>query len=255
MKSYPFVIYLISLICLLNFSCNNDDDLNPDPVGPSELEVISDGKSCDDDDGFLVCETITVEDPVQLLDSDFEYLIWPNKEVGEQIIYRNALGEEFSIEITKKDHFLYEQRQYSPCAGGSIEHVSYICQQNEKLVTEFRTDFFDNKLNRFELFRSIQTVSNQVLSDTISTFTLGQERGVDNIFEFFHRIAIGTERSTINYDFEESILLEREEFKDVWDFGLFRENILAEPRVHLYYSKEEGIIGFKEDGKIWFEVE
>jgi len=266
MKSNPLLICLICLFCLLNYSCNTDDDLNVesimdpifdpeiDPItDPSTLEVVSDGKSCDQD-FFLICETITVEDPVLLLESDFDYLIWPDKRVGDEIIYRNAQGEEFSIEITKQDHYLYEQRQYASCSL-SIEHVSYICQQNEKIDIEFRTDFFDNKLNRFELYRVLPSVADQVLGDQVSMFTFGQERGVDNIFEYYHRIFIDTERSSLYYDFHDSIMLGGEEYKDVWDFGIFNTLVSLSPIGRLYYSRQEGIIGFEQDGKIWFEVE
>lgn len=257
MKYVLHIIFLFSFTYLTT-ACVDDEEMEVNPNAfefqsdLSDLEIQTDGKNCELEEVVNTCEKITVEEPVAFKEEDFDFLIWQDKGVGDEVIYRNAQGEEFAILISLKNRYLYDHVRQVYC-NETIEQNSIVCQKSEKIDIEFSSEFFNNALLRFELETEIISLRDGILGEPQTSMYLSQKLDPVNTYVFSYHFIVDYVISPLDAFYKESITLNEQTFENVLDIEV-EDSPSSGTILNIYYNKADGLIGFRKDGKVWLRV-
>jgi len=245
MTKYIFPILIFTLV-----SCSDNEPTMPEVCTGQELEVISDGKSCADGNGFLICERIEIEE-TQFIDEDAR--IWTpdicDFELGDEISFRHE-NSTTAFRVVDLNHYIAKERIHVSC-NENYEMSTFICQENELIAISFLSTLLGPDTLTLELRTKTVTYEGQKAGKKRNIIGFWSDSHNTNVRNFWINHTFGEDYyEQIWQSYNESLTLNGNVYKDVlaYEFG---ENIHAPIDERYYMQKGVGILGFEVNGKLW----
>ena len=215
-----------------------------------ELEIISDGQSCDIEANLFICEVLEIEE-TQFLDE--EAYDWSpdicDFTLDDKIEFKHQGNSSF-FNVVDLGHHIAQERILLGC-NESYESITYVCQKNEVIYVSFLNDLLGEDTLTLELRTMTNSYKDQTPGAKRNIINFYQDKNNSNIRNFWINHFIGDDYyDQIWQSYNSQITLNGIVYRDVikYEFGI---HIHAEPEYKYYVQKGAGVIGFEVDGKLW----
>gem|GEM_PF-5797906 len=220
-----------------------------------ELEVRSDGNSCDVGSLIGLCVAIEVEETQYI---DAEAYDWIpdicDFELGDQITFKNGTSSTFWT-VVDRGHYIAKERISGSC-DDHWHDTAFICQENEVIQVSFVSDLLgiQDTLQLQLRTKTIETVDGGP-GEKRNVVGLWQDRAFTNIANFWINHYVGEEYYEQTWQsYNESVFLNGKEYRDVLKYE-YGDHIHDDPHHRFYMEYNKGILAFEVNGKLWVRDE
>jgi len=245
------------LLCLLLISCSDDEgggNQSPGTISfceTKELEIKSDGKSCDIESTIGICEVLTIEE-TQFID-EIAYDWIPDIcsfELEDRIIFKNGISSTFWT-VVDRAHYISKERAYGSC-DTHWHDSALICQENEVIRVSFVSDILGiQDTLHLQLTTKTTGVRDSKPMDKRNVVGLWQDKAFSNIAHFWINHHVGDAYYEQTWQsFNESVTLNGKEYKDVLKYE-YGDHIHDEPHHRFYMEHGRGVLAFEVENKLW----
>lgn len=258
---------LLPLLCvfiLLIFSCSEDEGPGQDNPGATsttgaeislcetnELEIKSDGQSCDVASGFGICDILKIEDTQFIDESAYEWI--PDIcgfDLDDNIRFRNG-SNTTSWTVVERDHYVAKERVHGSC-DGDWHDTAFICQENEVIRVSFVSSAL-GILDTLHLELRTKIISSQGGNPGAKQNVVGlwQDRAFTNVANFWINHYVGENYYQQTWQsYNETVILNGIVHRDVikYEYG---DHIHDDPHHRFYMKHGTGILAFEVEDTLW----